>query len=111
MSGRWLARRHVGTIVFLWVIWVLAVFLVASGSHETPAGTRTSSQRYLPQIQGVTPWAASRRSGEDGGRLANLDGLRVMVADRERLNTGVTRKDLDSLRGLRSDIRAFFVAM
>ena len=48
--------------------------------------------------------------GEDGDRLANLDGLRALVADREHLNTGVTRNDLDSLRGLRSDFHAFFVA-
>src|SRR6266566_2746831 len=44
--------------------------------------------------------------GEDGDRLANLDGLRAMVADREHLNTGVSRNDLDSLRGLRNHIPA-----
>ena len=48
--------------------------------------------------------------GEDGDRLANLDGLRALVADREHLNTGVTRNDLDALRGLRAELRAFFVA-
>ena len=48
--------------------------------------------------------------GEDGDRLANLDGLRALVADREHLNTGVTRNDLDSLRDLRAEFRAFFVA-
>ena len=48
--------------------------------------------------------------GEDGDRLTNLDGLRALVADREHLNTGVTRNDLDSLRGLRGDFRALFVA-
>ena len=48
--------------------------------------------------------------GEDGDRLANLDGLRALVADREHLNTGVTRNDLDSLRALRAEFRAFFVA-
>src|SRR6266496_3585292 len=48
--------------------------------------------------------------GEDGDRLANLDGLRALVADREHLNTGMSRNDLDSLRGLRSEFRAFFVA-
>jgi len=48
--------------------------------------------------------------GQDGDRLANLDGLRALVADREHLNTGVTRNDLDSLRGLRTELRAFFVA-
>ena len=48
--------------------------------------------------------------GEDGDRLANLDGLRTLVADREHLNTGVTRNDLDAMRGLRAELRAFFVA-
>jgi predicted RNA-binding Zn ribbon-like protein len=48
--------------------------------------------------------------GEDGDRLANLDGLRALVADREHLNTGVTRNDLDSLRALRAELRAFFLA-
>jgi len=48
--------------------------------------------------------------GEDGDRLANLDGLRALVADREHLSTGVTRNDLDSLRGLRADFRDFFAA-
>ena len=48
--------------------------------------------------------------GEDGDRLASLDGLRALVADREHLHHGVTRNDLDSLRGLRAELRAFFVA-
>ena len=48
--------------------------------------------------------------GEDGDRLVNLDGLRALVADREHLNTGVTRTDLDALRALRAEFRAFFVA-
>jgi len=39
--------------------------------------------------------------GEDGDRLVNLDGLRALVADREHLNTGMTRTDLDALRALR----------
>jgi predicted RNA-binding Zn ribbon-like protein len=48
--------------------------------------------------------------GEDGDRLVNLDGLRELVADREHLNVGATRNDLDALRGLRCELRAFFVA-
>jgi predicted RNA-binding Zn ribbon-like protein len=48
--------------------------------------------------------------GEDGDRLTNLDGLRALVADRQHLNHGVTRNDLDALRGLRGEFRAFFVA-
>jgi predicted RNA-binding Zn ribbon-like protein len=48
--------------------------------------------------------------GEDGDRLANLDGLRALVADRQHLNTGVTRNDLDALRNLRGEFRGFFVA-
>jgi predicted RNA-binding Zn ribbon-like protein len=49
-------------------------------------------------------------AGEDGDRLASLDGLRALVADRQHLNTGVTRSDLDALRSLRAEFRAFFVA-
>jgi predicted RNA-binding Zn ribbon-like protein len=48
--------------------------------------------------------------GEDGDRLASLDGLRMLVADRQHLNTGVTRNDLEALRGLRTEFRGFFVA-
>jgi predicted RNA-binding Zn ribbon-like protein len=48
--------------------------------------------------------------GEDGDRLANLDGLRALVADRQHLNTGVNRNDLDALRNLRAEFRGFFVA-
>jgi predicted RNA-binding Zn ribbon-like protein len=48
--------------------------------------------------------------GLEGDRLANLDGLRALVADRQHLNTGVTRNDLDALRALRAEFRAFFVA-
>ena len=48
--------------------------------------------------------------GEDGDRLANLDGLRALVADREHLNHGVSRNDLDTLRSLRTEVRGFFVA-
>jgi predicted RNA-binding Zn ribbon-like protein len=48
--------------------------------------------------------------GEDGDRLANLDGLRALVADRQHLNSGVSRNDLDALRNLRAEFRAFFVA-
>ena len=48
--------------------------------------------------------------GDEGDRLVNLDGLRALVADREHLNTGVTRGDLDALRSLRAEFRAFFVS-
>jgi predicted RNA-binding Zn ribbon-like protein len=48
--------------------------------------------------------------GETGDRLVNLDGLRALVADRQHLNSGVTRNDLDALRELRAEFRAFFVA-
>ena len=43
-------------------------------------------------------------------RLVNLDGLRALVNDREHLNTGMTRNDLDALRALRTEFRAFFMA-
>lgn len=50
-------------------------------------------------------------AGAGGGdRLANLDGLRALVADREHLNAGMTRNDLESLRALRAEFRAFFAA-
>ncbi|HEV3381577.1 MAG TPA: CGNR zinc finger domain-containing protein [Trebonia sp.] len=49
--------------------------------------------------------------GHDGGdQLTSLDGLRALVADREHLNHGITRADLEALRQLREDFRAFFVA-
>jgi hypothetical protein len=48
--------------------------------------------------------------GEEGDRLASLDGLRELVADRQHLNTGVTRSDLEALRGLRTEFLAFFEA-
>jgi predicted RNA-binding Zn ribbon-like protein len=48
--------------------------------------------------------------GESGDRLTSLDGLRELVADREHLRKGITRHDLDALRGLRSEFRAFFVS-
>jgi predicted RNA-binding Zn ribbon-like protein len=48
--------------------------------------------------------------GEEGDRLANLDGLRTLVADREHLSSGMTRNDLDALRELRGEFRSFFAA-
>jgi predicted RNA-binding Zn ribbon-like protein len=47
---------------------------------------------------------------EDGDLLASLDGLRALVADREHLNHGITRADLEALRQLRGEFRAFFLA-
>lgn len=47
---------------------------------------------------------------EGGDRLATLDGLRALVADRQHLNSGVTRTDLESLRDLRTEFREFFEA-
>jgi predicted RNA-binding Zn ribbon-like protein len=48
--------------------------------------------------------------GEDGDRLTSLDGLRTLVADREHLSTGMARSDLEALRDLRGEFRAFFAA-
>lgn len=49
--------------------------------------------------------------GHEGGDvLASLDGLRALVADREHLNHGITRADLEALRQLRGEFRAVFVA-
>src|SRR5215470_19720909 len=39
-----------------------------------------------------------------------MDGLRALVADREHLCHGITRGDLETLRQLRDDFRAFFVS-
>lgn len=47
---------------------------------------------------------------EGGDQLASLDKLRALVDDREHLNHGITRADLDALRMLRDEFRAFFVA-
>jgi predicted RNA-binding Zn ribbon-like protein len=47
---------------------------------------------------------------EGGDQIATLDGLRVLVADRQHLNHGVTRRDLEELRGMREVFRGFFIA-
>ena len=43
-------------------------------------------------------------------RLATMDGLRDLVADREHLSSGATRRDLEALRGLRAEFRKIFAA-
>lgn len=49
--------------------------------------------------------------GHEGGDiLGTLDGLRALVADREHLSHGVTRADLETLRQIRDEFRAFFVS-
>jgi predicted RNA-binding Zn ribbon-like protein len=49
--------------------------------------------------------------GHDGGdQLTSVEGLRALVADREHLGYGITRADLETLRQLREDFRAFFAA-
>ena len=47
---------------------------------------------------------------EGGDLLTSMDGLRALVADREHLNHGIARSDLDALRMLRGEFRGFFVA-
>jgi predicted RNA-binding Zn ribbon-like protein len=47
---------------------------------------------------------------EGGDLLGTMDGLRALVADREHLNHGITRADLEKLRQLRDEFRAFFLA-
>jgi predicted RNA-binding Zn ribbon-like protein len=47
---------------------------------------------------------------EGGDQLTTLDGLRALVADREHLNHGISRVDLEALRQLRTEFRGFFVA-
>lgn len=52
--------------------------------------------------------AAYREDRTD--RLATMDGLHALVADRESLSGGAGRADLDALRELRSEFRAVFAA-
>jgi predicted RNA-binding Zn ribbon-like protein len=47
---------------------------------------------------------------EGGDLLGTLDGLRALVADREHLNHGITRADLETLRQVRDEFRGFFVS-
>jgi predicted RNA-binding Zn ribbon-like protein len=47
---------------------------------------------------------------EGGDLLTSTDGLRLLVADREHLNHGISRADLASLRMVREEFRGFFVA-
>ena len=47
---------------------------------------------------------------EGGDLLGTLDGLRVLVSDREHLNHGITRSDLEALRQLRGEFRGFFLS-
>jgi predicted RNA-binding Zn ribbon-like protein len=48
---------------------------------------------------------------EDGNdRLVTMDDLRALVADREHLSSGGSRRDLEALRGLRAEFRKIFAA-
>jgi predicted RNA-binding Zn ribbon-like protein len=47
---------------------------------------------------------------EGGDLLGTLDGLRGLVADREHLNHGIARSDLEALRQLRGEFRGFFLS-
>jgi predicted RNA-binding Zn ribbon-like protein len=49
-------------------------------------------------------------SDDNIDRLGTMDGLRALVADRQHLNTGVTRSDLEELRELRTEFRKIFLA-
>ena len=49
-------------------------------------------------------------SEDNSDRLATMDGLRALVADREHLRGGASRRDLDALRGLRTEVRKVFAA-
>jgi predicted RNA-binding Zn ribbon-like protein len=63
---------------------------------------------YAELAERLVNTASLAHSGAD--QLATLDGLRILVADREHLNHGVTRHDLAELRALRGEFRAFFAA-
>ncbi len=47
---------------------------------------------------------------EGGDALTSMDGLRLLVADREHLSHGLSRADLEALLMLRAEFRGFFVA-
>ena len=47
---------------------------------------------------------------EGGDLLTSMDGLTALVVDREHLNHGMTRADLEALLMLRDEFRGFFVA-
>ena len=47
---------------------------------------------------------------EGGDLLTSMDGLRALVSDREHLNHGMTRADLETLLMLRDEFRGFFVS-
>jgi predicted RNA-binding Zn ribbon-like protein len=47
---------------------------------------------------------------EGGDRLATMDGLNALVADRQHLSAGASRGDLEALRELRAEFREFFEA-
>ena len=49
-------------------------------------------------------------SEDNHDRLATLDGLHTLVADREHLSGSASRRDLDALRALRSEFRKIFSA-
>ncbi|MCW2933170.1 MAG: hypothetical protein JWM19_4132 [Actinomycetia bacterium] len=63
---------------------------------------------YAELAERLVNTASLAHSGAD--QLATLDALRILVADREHLNHGVTRQDLAELRALRGEFRAFFAA-
>ncbi|MGD0700006.1 MAG: CGNR zinc finger domain-containing protein [Trebonia sp.] len=47
---------------------------------------------------------------EGGDHLTSLDGLHALVTDREHLNHGMGRADLEALLMLREEFRGFFVS-
>ena len=47
---------------------------------------------------------------EGGDLLTSMDGLHALVSDREHLNHGMTRADLETLLMLRDEFRGFFVS-
>ena len=49
-------------------------------------------------------------SEDTSDRLTTMDGLRALIADREHLSRGASRRDLDALRGLRTEFRKIFAA-
>jgi predicted RNA-binding Zn ribbon-like protein len=86
--------------------------ILNTGTSPLPVSRRKGSRVDLSSYAELAVRLVNTASlGHEGGDiLATMDGLRALVADREHLNHGIRRADLDSLRQLRGEFRAFFVA-
>lgn len=77
-------------------------------SHPAAEESRVDLSSYAELAVRLVNTASLGHEG--GDQLSTLDGLRQLVADREHLSHGIARADLEALRQLREEFRAFFVA-